>query len=157
MRTFMMEKLVEKELSGSEALKHIDVLSKFHRLPGTPDFHRAASYCFKYLEECGLDEVRVDKYPLDGNHEVVGLTLPMAWEVKDVELKVMEPIREMIVNFRNTPSCIYWYSAPTVPGGVVAELVYVGSGLVDSDYEKKDVQGKIYLLKAKETQSMDWV
>jgi hypothetical protein len=36
----LMEKLLEKELSGNEAVKHIDAISESDRIPGSSGFER---------------------------------------------------------------------------------------------------------------------
>jgi len=56
------------------------------------------------------------------------------------------PEERTLVNYAQTPTCINSWSAATPPGGVTAELVYVGEGTRDEHYAGKDVAGKIVLV-----------
>lgn len=55
---------------------------------------------------------------------------------------MLEPFEERIVGYPEIPMSLITYSNP---GDVTAELIWVGSGTQDSDYQGKDVRGKFVL------------
>ena len=58
------------------------------------------------------------------------------------ELRMMEPYEERIVGYPEVAMSLITYSNA---GSATAELVFVGAGTSDADYEGKDVKDKIVL------------
>ena len=137
-------RLMEEALSGEEAKNFAKEISLHHRVSGSSGFHEAIEYAKWMLENFGL-EVSIDTRPMDGEFKIWTWTFPRAWDIVSAELEVIEPEPETITTFEETPVSVYKYSAPTPPGGIEAELVYVGEGTEESCYEGKDVDGKIVL------------
>ena len=67
------------------------------------------------------------------------------WDVSDAELRMVSPEEDTIVSYTQAPTCIQWWSNGTPKEGVTAELVDVGSGLLENDYGRKNVEGKVVL------------
>ena len=138
-----IQKLVKNELSGNKAWQHANYATQFMRTPGSSGIHEISGYSKKKLDAYGLDKVYTIKYPSkeDGTEDLKF----MGWDVDDAILDIVEPIGKRITSYSEAPTCIQHWSIPTPPEGVVAELVDIGGGVYDVDYEGKDVKGKIVL------------
>ena len=64
----------------------------------------------------------------------------MGWRVKEAELWMVEPRRELIARFSNQAVSLMPYSQG---GEVESEVIYVGKGKSDADYNGKNVKGKL--------------
>ena len=95
------------------------------RLAGSPNAARMAAYSADQLKRAGL-AARVETIP--------GLvSFP-----REAELTILSPLNKLL------PANTFGHSVETSPEGIAGELIYVGSGHY-SDYEGKDVAGKITL------------
>lgn len=140
-----MMRLLAKEVNGDNALLHTREITHYHRSLGSAEYRAASQYVLNYWQRVGVDTTIVEA-PLD-NETMLGNTLaPFAWEPHDAVLKVVAPEERTVVDFKQTPTCINSWSEATSPEGIVAELVYVGDGDTDADYEGKDVRGKVVLV-----------
>lgn len=137
--------LLNEEFSGINAVNHTRYITQYYRAPGSSGIHNTAIYCKELLEKYGLDEVAVETFPMDGTAEFLGRRVYPSWEPNEVQLRISSPVDEELVNYEDTPTCIAWYSTPTPPEGVTAEVVDVGSGGDVDDYKGLDVKGKIVL------------
>lgn len=119
-----LEKILN-EISVDNAWSHIKHITKNipSRLAGSENSRRMAEYAYETFQSAGL-ESRM--------HEFLGLvSFPEAAQVR-----LLSPeTRDIVANTLG-------HSAVT--DGVEGELIYVGSG-AESDYEGKDVRGKITL------------
>ncbi|MDK2463819.1 MAG: DUF4910 domain-containing protein [Candidatus Korarchaeota archaeon] len=127
---------------GRRALDDAWGISLHHRIQASPGFDAAVEFARGLLEEAGL-EVQVYDYPADGRAEYWGWVAPIGWEIKDAELWMEEPERELIATFSQHPTLVAAHSAPT-GGWEEAELVDVGEGVSKGDYDVP-VSGKIVL------------
>jgi hypothetical protein len=137
--------LFQQEFSGTNAVRHTKEITQYYRAPGSSGIHNIAIYCKKQLEKYGLDEVNVETFKMDGAARYLGRKVYPSWEPIDVQLRIQSPVDEELVNYNHTPTCIAWYSTPTPPEGVSAQVVDVGSGGNVEDYQGIDVKGKIVL------------
>ena len=138
-----LQKSVVTDLSGHKAWQHANFVTQFLRQHGSSGLRESIKYSRERLEEYGLDEVYVVKYPSDDNGtEDLGF---IGWDVNDASLEIVGPINKKLTSYDDAPTCIGHWSIPTPPEGVVAELVDVGRGVEESDFIGKDVQGKIVL------------
>ena len=138
--------LLFRELSGERAKETTAEITKFHRPPGAAGYHAATNLVAERLRADGLRDVEVATYPLDGETIAGEGPLPLAWEPRFARVGVVSPAGFEVVNSDDTPSCLAWWSAPTPDGGITADLVDLGTGEHDADYEGKDLAGKIVLI-----------
>jgi hypothetical protein len=96
------------------------------RHAGTDNEHKAAGYVEAQFRAAGV-EVRTDR--------VEGIN---AWKLNDCRARVVEPVAQELT------SIALLGSGSTPPGGVVAELVYVGAGRTE-DFAAADVAGKFVM------------
>ena len=136
--------VLHEVLSGELAKEYTIHISRFHRIQGSRGYRESANYVLQKLNEFGFDkaEAFIESYPSDGKVVYQTWQSPSGWDMEAAELRMIEPYEERIVGFPEIPMSLITYSNP---GDVTAELVWVGSGTSDSDYEGKDVRGKFVL------------
>ena len=139
--------ILEQELSGERALESAAHLTQFYRSPGASGYHWATDFVADLLRANGLDEVWVERYPLDGETKFMNVTMPLAWEPVGAELRVGSRTGRLLVSYEDAPSCLPWWTPSTPEDGVTLELVDVGTGERVEDYQKQDVRGKAVLIR----------
>jgi aminopeptidase YwaD len=137
---------LHRELSGERAHATATEITAFHRPPGGAGFHAAISLVAERLRAAGVADLVETTYPLDGETLGGHDPFPLAWEPYDATVKVVAPVQEYVVDLQTTSSCLAWWSTPTPPGGITAELIDVGTGETDEDFAGKDLTGKIVLI-----------
>jgi hypothetical protein len=143
--TLLPEEIVDAviaHVSGDRALEQIRNISRFRRDPASRAYHEAAEYVAATLEEIGISDVRIESYPADGKKFYYMSQSGPGWDAEMGELWLVEPHKERITSFAEIPASLCPKSQNT---HARAELVFVGSGTRDEDYENKDVEGKVVL------------
>jgi hypothetical protein len=136
--------LIGSRFKGESAKRHVEEITKYYRTAGSTGYAKALEYVRGQLENCGIHP-EVEKYPLDGKTELCGHMMDIAWEPIDARIEIVSPIKELVTTYSETPTCMMWWSASTPSDGIEAEVVNVGAGVDESDYDRLDVQGKIVL------------
>ncbi len=126
--------LLESELSGDNAKQHAGYMTQFMRTPGSSGIRSAIQYAEEHFRKQGIDRVYRIEYPVKNG-----------WDISDAEVRIVSPVDENVVTYSEAPTCIQWWSVSTPHEGIVAELVDVGSGLHDEDYQGKQILRKIVL------------
>ena len=140
-----------EELSGEVAKRNLEFLALQHRMRGSRDFHRAARFIADRLTEYGLEEVEILQFPADGKTMYGTQKARLAWDAEFAELWLMEQDGG---DWRPATRLASWRAMPLVlaqdseSADVVADLVDVGDGTSESDYEGRDVRGKLVLAAA---------
>lgn len=128
--------------SGERALTHIRQLSLFHRWFVSEGYYKAAAYIQKKAQSIGLKNVEIEKFPADGKlYYSTNKSYPH-WSVKSASLTLVSPERKHLVSWAENPIVL---ASNSRSGDVTARLVDVGKGISPSDYEGKDVEGKLVL------------
>jgi hypothetical protein len=131
------------ELSGEIAKHHVKEISRFHRIRGgSPGYHAAVAYVQEKIDEYGLQEVEVERFLSDGFKTYLRWRSPVGWKVRDAELWMVEPHRDLLARYSDVAVSLMPYSNG---GKAAGELIDVGRGISDKDYEGKDVRGKFVL------------
>ncbi len=119
------------EISGDAAYEHLRFTTQFHKPDGgAPGLMEIAKYVEARAKEYGLQDVKLIKQAADSP----------SWEAKRAELWMVEPDIQLLASLVQTQLHIADYSRSA---DVTAEVIDIGSGLTDKDYEGKDVKGKI--------------
>lgn len=134
--------IIASMIDGRRCLDHIREIGHFDRSLGSDGYHQAAEYVLAALQDWGLER-NIVTWAMDNTPVPWNWSVPPAWEPHAGLFKVVSPEEKTLVNFFTTPTCIHPWSAATPPEGVSAEIVHVGAGTSDADYEGKDVRGKI--------------
>lgn len=136
--------LLHEALSGEVAKDHVIQITRHHRIQGSRGYRHAAEYVLAQLRAYGFseDEAWIESFPSDGRIEYQTWQSPSGWDIDRAELRIVEPVDERLVGYPEIGMSVITYSNP---GDVTAELVWVGAGTSDADYEGKDVSGKFVL------------
>jgi hypothetical protein len=126
-RTFQ---LLNGEVSGDAAFETIRFFTQFHRLGNSPGFTAAADYLQRKAEEFGLEDVLRLKQPVGSP----------AWSAQDGELWITSPVLMKLADQTDVQLMLADYSRPA---DLEAELVDVGEGTSDGDYDGIEVAGKV--------------
>jgi Zn-dependent M28 family amino/carboxypeptidase len=131
------ERLLVNELSGDRAFETLRITTQWHKPSGSEGFFAVARYVEERAKAAGLSDVRW----IDQVAETPSWTCHRAeaWLLKGEGADLKET---RIGSNAEVPTSIADYSRPA---DVTAELVDVGPGDAASDYEGKDVRGRIVL------------
>ncbi|HSS75585.1 MAG TPA: M28 family peptidase, partial [Thermoanaerobaculia bacterium] len=136
------------EISGTAAKRNLQDLTLFHRMRGSRGFRAAAERVRDRAKEYGLSEVEIVELPADGTIFYGTQRSRPAWDVDFAELWEQKQEAGSWVDGERIAS---WEARPIVlaqdsaGGEVAAELVDVGAGTAEADYQGKDVKGKLVL------------
>jgi hypothetical protein len=120
------------EISGDRAYENVRSLTHFHRTGGSRDFFAAAEWIRAQAQAAGLEDVKLVRQKYNGR----------AWSCSSGEAWLLEPEESKLAAYGEVAVSIADNSRTT---HVTAELVDVGAGTADKDYEGKDVKGKVVL------------
>ena len=137
--------IVLDEVSGKYAFDWVSKISQYNRVVGSQDYHAIVEKVMKELGTFGLDEIKLHKYPADGKTKTWEWITTQSWEITSGELRLIEPKNEILCRFQDIPMCIVGRSKSC---DVNAELIDVGKGVSEEDFEDLDVKGKIVLMEA---------
>ncbi|HEX2572539.1 MAG TPA: DUF4910 domain-containing protein [Polyangia bacterium] len=139
---------VAAEISGERAQETTRQLVEYHRIQGSPMMADVAErVVLQKLKAAGI-EARIESFPSDGKRSYQTHRSPMGWDMRGGELwvesvggrKDFVPMR--LCRYSDIPTCVSTYSKG---GEWSGELVEVGRGTSERDYEGKDVRGKVAL------------
>ncbi|MEE9289093.1 MAG: M28 family peptidase [Bacteroidota bacterium] len=133
--------LLVNELSGDMAFDHLRWLVHYHRVGGSEDFHEAAEYVAAKAREYGLSDVQIVTQKSTGT----------SWTGISGEAWITEPVSVKLGSYAEIAVALATNSRDA---DIEAQLVAVGMGTKPSDYEGKDVSGKIVLASGSLSQVM---
>ena len=120
------------EISGDRAYEHDRVLTRYHRTGGSRDFFAAAEYIRAAAVDAGLEDVKLVRQKWDER----------GWSCRFGEVWLVAPEEVKLAAYGEVAMSIADHSRTT---HVAAEVVDVGAGASDADYEGRDVKGKVVL------------
>lgn len=144
---------IANEYSGEAAQENTRRIVEYHRIQGSPMMSAVAEQVvLPRLKAAGL-ESRIEQFPSDGKTKYGTYISPMGWDMRGGELwvdqvkpenvtgiKDFKPI--MLCRYADVPMCVSTYSKG---GEWSGELVDVGSGTGDANYQGLDLHGKVAL------------
>jgi len=139
---------IAAEVSGTAAKRNLQDLTLFHRMRGSRGFRAAAERVRDRAKEYGLSEVEILELPADGTIFYGTQRSRPAWDVDFAELWEQRREGSGWVDGERIAS---WEARPIVlaqdsaTGEAAAELVDIGAGTSEADYQGKDVRGKLVL------------
>src|SRR5690348_14655947 len=139
---------IATEYSGEAAQENARRIVEYHRIQGSPMMADVAQQVV--LARLKVDGVVsfAEQFESDGKTKYGTYISPMGWDMRSGELwiesvsgmKDFQPIR--LCRYADVPMCVSTYSKG---GDWSGDLVDVGSGTSDADYQNKDVRGKVAL------------
>src|SRR5579864_5227116 len=146
---------IANEYSGEAAQENTRRIGECHRMQGSPMMAAVAEQVvLPRLKAAGLD-AKIEQFPSDGKTRYGTYISPMGWDMRGGELWVesvkpegvagaqnnaFKPI--LLCRYADVPMCVSTYSKG---GEWSGELVDVGSGTSDANYQGVDVRGKVAL------------
>ncbi|MCW3978898.1 MAG: M28 family peptidase [Candidatus Bathyarchaeota archaeon] len=131
-----------EEASGELARNHFRRLNLMGGYAPSPQFREIAEYMREQADAIGLEGVRLEEFPSDGERFYWAFLTEPSWDAKGGSLWQVTPHEKRLADFAMTPGALARFSHTTE---AEAELVYVGVGRTAEDYEGKDVEGKVVL------------
>ena len=134
--------LLSETVSGIRAKRAVERISTFHRVQASPGYDDALTFVRSELDALSIDSA-VHAFRADGRVGAYeGWTSPPAWRVESGSLRQAEPKARLLGTYEDCPQLVVIHSPA---GRVDGELIHVGRGTEDADYEGLDVDGKIVL------------
>jgi hypothetical protein len=139
---------IATEYSGEAAQENTRRIVEYHRIQGSPMMAAVAEQVvLPRLKAMGL-EASIEQFPSDGKIRYGTHLSPMGWDMRSGELwiesvagaKSFKPV--LLCRYADVPMCVSTYSRG---GEWSGELVDVGSGLSDANYQGIDLHGKVAL------------
>jgi len=110
-------------------------------------WRETAHYVAGELKKDGAQDVEIIECVADGETTLFGNRMWPIWEAREATLEILGSTPE-VYSYRDHPRRLMTHSGPTPPEGILAEVVQIDSGLDESHYRGKDVEGKIVLTRA---------
>jgi hypothetical protein len=130
---------IASELSGESAKRNLEGFSRQHRMRGSRGFHAASEQIVGTLKQYGFADAHIESLPADGKIFYGTQRSRPAWNADFAELWDGET---RLASWDAAPITLAQDSASA---DVTAELIDVGSGTDETEYDRKDVKGKIVL------------
>lgn len=138
----------DTELSGESAKRNLEYLSRLHRMRGSDDYNEATAFIMEQIKAYGLENIELIQIPTDGITFYGTQKSRPAWNVDFAELWEMEERngnwvrKDRIANWEAIPLSL---AQDSESGQARTNLVDIGSGTSPSDYNGKEVKGKLVL------------
>ncbi len=139
------------ELSGASAKRTVEYIALHHRSRGSRPLRAVAEHISAELRSYGLADVHIEQLPADGKLFYGTQRSRPGWDADFAELWLLSSHdgqwtpEERLGSWDAVPMTL---AEDSESGDVEAELVDVGAGTSDKDYEGKDVRGKVVLASA---------
>lgn len=139
---------IAEEISGEAAKRNLDTITLQHRMRASNQFEIATQHIVAQLRHYGLDEVAVLEYAADGKTMYGTQKSRPVWDVRFAQLWEVRDSDGELVRVRKLGD---WDSVPltlaqdSLSADVTTALIDIGTGTQDSEYEGKDIKGKLVL------------
>jgi hypothetical protein len=133
--------IITKELSGERTKRLTGILSQYHRIQASKEFLVASKLIYNKLEELGDNKCQIHEYVADGTKRYYEWHAPLSWDIEDGELIQLEPEKQILCRFSETPESICTHSKDVDFEG---EVIHIGSAKPE-EVQGKEIGGKIVL------------
>jgi aminopeptidase-like protein len=140
---------VANRVSGIRAKAYVQGITGFHRIQASPGIHQALEYVKKEVAVVSDAEVKIFEYPADGTSSIETWKAPLGWYPKSGTLELIEPEQKMLGDFQAEPMALICHSQTAE---IESEVVDVGKGIAPTDFENKNIKGKIVLTENRASQ-----
>ena len=136
------------EVSGEAAKRNLDEITLQHRMRSGTQFAAATAHIRSQLEAVGFEDIELLRFVADGETMFGTQKSRPLWDVRFAELWEVALLGGETRRERRLGD---WHAVPltlaqdSLSGDVTTTLVDVGAGTSVSDYEEKDVAGKLVL------------
>ena len=142
-------KTIHSAISGNRARDYTMRLWIHEKWSTLPEWNESVKEIGKIMRERDFDESEILGTPADGVTMSGAWTNPIGWDCKQATLEVIEPENlpdefRYLCNYRDNPTSLNVWSAPTPPEGIETELVLMESEDPD-ELAGLNAKGKIVL------------
>ncbi len=142
---------IRAEVDGNEALDFVVRLHHSDRWANFAKFQETADSLQKTMTAIGLRKVELLSAPADGVTQFGFWTMPLAWDVKQARLELVEPAAtpemRVLADYRKEPASLIMWSGATPSGGITADVVELEPATL-AQLHRLDVKGKMVLAQA---------
>lgn len=138
-------KAIADETSGVAAKRNLDQITLYHRTRGSAQYHQAASHVLSQLKAYGFDNAELMQFPADGKTMYGTQKSRFAWDVEFAELWMLDSEGNRQHRLASWDAMPLSVAQDSLSGSATTTLVDIGTGLLESDYEGKDIAGKLVL------------
>lgn len=139
---------VRAEVLPEQAMEYMRNIYSTDRWFNFSEFQKTADYVKLQMQKMGLQQVEIGTPPADGVTQYGFWTMPLAWDVKEATLEIVEPKvpdnLRVLADYRKIPTSLGEWSGPTPPGGITADVVEVKDWPVEK-IAQMDLRGKLAL------------
>src|SRR5882762_3920979 len=135
-------RIIRENSSGERPFADFKRIVRFSGYSPAHGADEVANYLATEAKSMGLTNVAIERYPSDGKSYYWAFHTEPLWEAQKGELWLVKPEKELLADFKVFKSHLGRNSRT---GSVTAELVDVGSGVSEKDYEGRLVEGKVVL------------
>ncbi|MBD3157342.1 MAG: DUF4910 domain-containing protein [Candidatus Lokiarchaeota archaeon] len=150
-----IQRIINEEFHPQTAKDVIRRLAMTHRTQLTPGYSDAVDIVTEFFDKHGI-EYNILELPAKDDHQFYNFPSAKEWVPKSGTLEIISPsisdlrLRNLmpygrLASFEEAPLSLVQRSVGTDGQAVETELLDVGEGKARSDYEGKDVEGKIVL------------
>jgi len=130
-------------VNGQRAWDWVAKISQYNRIQASNGYHDCLETIKEELMTLGFDDIEHFKSPADGKTTILGSKALFQWEIETGELWILEPERIKLCDFNDIPTSIVTHSKSC---DLTAEIIDIGAGDKEEDYERNDIDGKIILI-----------
>jgi len=135
-------RIIRENSSGEHPFADFEKIVRFSGYSPAHGADEVANYLAMEAKSMGLTNVAIERYPSDGKSYYWAFHTEPLWEAHKGELWLVKPEKELLADFKVFRSHLGRYSRT---GSATAELVDVGSGVSEKDYDGRSVEGKVVL------------
>src|ERR1700722_4477884 len=139
---------IRTEVHPQDAMERMRRIYSTDRWFTFSKFQQTADYLQSAMTGMGLDHIEMLAAPADGGRQFGFWTEPMAWDVKQAKLEIIEPAvpgdQAVLADFEKVPTSLGMWSGSTPPEGITAEIVEL-TATADAEILKQNLRGKLVL------------
>ena len=139
---------VRGEILPEQAMEYMRNIYSTDRWFSFTKFQETANYLKRQMQDIGLQQVEIGTPPADGVTQFGFWTMPLAWDVKNAKLEIVDPQvpadLRVLCDYRKVPTSLGEWSGPTPPEGITAEVVEVKDWPAEK-IAQMDLRGKLAL------------
>lgn len=139
---------IRGEMLPEQAMEYMRNLYSTDRWFNFSEFQETANYLKLQMQDIGLEQVEIGTPPADGITQFGFWTMPLAWDVKQATLEIVDPQvpadLRVLCDYRKVPTSLGEWSGPTPPEGITAEVVEVKDWPAEK-IAQMDLRGKLAL------------
>jgi hypothetical protein len=139
---------IRAEVHPQDAMERMRRIYSTDRWFTFSKFQQTAQYLKSALTDMGLEHIEMLAAPADGVSQFGFWTEPMAWDVKQAKLEIIEPTvpadQVTLADFEKVPTSLGMWSGPTPPEGIVAEIVELADNS-EGGVLRQNLRGKLVL------------